>query len=142
MKGKLALQLKDAARSGSYRARRADEVLEAAAEAGLEVARIDLRDAAGRDALLERVARALAFPDWFGANWDALEDCLTDLSWRDARGHVLLFSDASAGDALGILLDVLGSAADYWRERGRPFFAVFVDPQAQLPLPPLSRGKA
>ena len=142
MKGKLALRLNDAARSGTYRVRRPDEVLEAAAAAGFDVARIDLRGAAGRDALLERVARALAFPDWFGGNWDALEDCLADLSWRAARGHVLLISGASAGDELGILADVLGTTADYWRERGRPFFAVFVAPPTGLALLPLYREKA
>ena len=142
MKGKLALRLNDAARSGTYRVRRPDEVLEAATEAGLDVARIDLSGAAGRDALLARVARALAFPDWFGGNWDALEDCLADLSWREARGHLLLISGASAGDELGILADVLGTAAEYWRERGGPFFAVFVAPPAQLALPPLYRESA
>lgn len=139
--GKLALRLQDAARSGAYRVRRADEVLEAAAEAGLELARIELRGATDKDALLERVARALAFPDWFGANWDALEDCLTDLSWRGPQGQVLVFTGAAAGDALGILTDVLGAAAEHWRERRRPFFAVFVDPRARLALAPLFRER-
>ena len=143
MKGKLALRLNDAARSGTYRVRRPDEVLEAAAAAGFDVARIDLRGAAGRDALLERVARALAFPDWFGGNWDALEDCLADLSWREAHGHVLLLSgfETLGADDLGVLIDVLGSSAELWAERGRPFFAVFVDPARALGLADLFRER-
>lgn len=35
----------------------------------------------GKAELLERVALALSFPDYFGRNWDALIDCLSDLSW-------------------------------------------------------------
>ena len=54
--------------------------------------------------------RRLRFPDWFGENWDALEDCLSDLSWREAAGHVLVFDNAKAGDDFGVLVDVLRSA--------------------------------
>jgi hypothetical protein len=45
------------------------------------------RDVAGcsdKAGLLARTADALEFPAWFGHNWDALADCLTDLAWRPA----------------------------------------------------------
>ena len=35
--------------------------------------------------MLQRIASALGFPSWFGGNWDALFDCLADLSWQSAR---------------------------------------------------------
>jgi len=89
--------------------------------------------------LLKNLAGALDFPDWFGGNWDALEDCLTDLSWREAGGHVLLFERPKPGDELGILIDVLRSSAEFWAGRGRPFFAVFIDPARKLALPDLFR---
>ena len=92
--------------------------------------------------MLASIAASLGFPDWFGGNWDALEDCLTDLSWREGDAHVFLFSHPSADDDLGILLDVLASAAEFWRERGQVFFAVFVDPGGTLKLPELYREKA
>ena len=38
-------------------------------------------------------------------------------------------------------LDVLAAAADYWAGRGRPFFAVFIDPGHALALPELFRRK-
>jgi len=53
----------------------------------------------------------------------------------------LLFEDARAGDDLGVLIDVLRSSAEYWAGRGRPFFAVFIDPARALPLPDLFREK-
>lgn len=32
-----------------------------------------------KDAFLDSIAQKLDFPDWFGRNWDALEEYLTDL---------------------------------------------------------------
>ena len=128
MTSKLLQRLNDAARSGVYRAPRCDEVLDAAQGSALQVARIGLAGAAGKAAALARIASALEFPRWFGGNWDALEDCLCDLSWSKAAGHVLLIEGAGdlAPDERGILVDVLASAAAFRAGRGRPFFAVFV----------------
>ncbi|MFG3015957.1 barstar family protein [Streptomyces cinerochromogenes] len=39
---------------------------------------LDLDGVTGKAALMDRVARALALPDWFGRNWDALADSLSD----------------------------------------------------------------
>ena len=133
--GKLLQRLGDASRSGVYRARRADEILETVRGSPLKLVRIDLAGISGKQALLERIARALDFPQWFGGNWDALEDCLTDLSWLKAGGHVLMFEDAAQlpRDDRGVLADILAAAAAYWAERNRPFFAVFVGDAPELP---------
>jgi RNAse (barnase) inhibitor barstar len=61
---------------------------------------------------METLARGLALPDYFGANWDALADCLTDLEWVPAKGYVLVLRGL-AGIArqspkdYAMLLDVL-----------------------------------
>ena len=34
-----------------------------------------------KQALLATLATQLNFPDYFGGNWDALEECMADLSW-------------------------------------------------------------
>jgi hypothetical protein len=135
---KLLQRLQDAARSGVYRARRREAIDDAVRGSRLHTATISLKG--GKEAMLDCIARALDFPDWFGRNWDALEDCLSDLSWRQADGTVLVFTGFTRNDDLGILLDVLASSAESWAERGKPFFAVFIDPRRSLDLPPLYRG--
>ena len=125
---KLLARLSDAARSGVYAASGVQDILDATRGSELRVARIDLEGVADKGALLERISAVLEFPAWFGRNWDALLDCLRDLSWSKARGHVLLFENAerlSAGDR-ETLLEVLGEAASSWRGTDRSFFAVLV----------------
>jgi len=143
---KLLARLQDASRSAMYKAPGADEILDALQGAGFDLVRIDLTRVSDKERLLGQFASALAFPQWFGGNWDALEDCLTDLSWRPADRHVLLIEGfqslrARRPDDFGVLLDVIASSAQYWSERGRPFFAVFVDPENTLVLPDLFRRK-
>ena len=133
---KLLERLRDPARSGVYRTSDAKAILEATRGGGLDVVTIDMDPAD----LFSGIARALDFPDWFGANWDALADCLGDLSWRGGAGHVLMFARYPDGDARGILLDVLRSSAEYWAARGKPFFAVLLDPAKKLELPDLYRA--
>jgi hypothetical protein len=141
--GKLTERLLDASRSGVYRARGADEIEDAVRGTELRLARISLAGARDKDALLGAWALALGFPDWFGRNWDALEDCLADLSWRPGGGHVLVVErfEALAKDDLGILTDILRSSAESWAGRRRPFFAVFVDPERSMALPDLFRER-
>ncbi|MFJ7988011.1 barstar family protein [Streptomyces sp. NPDC096351] len=57
---------------------------------------LDLTGVTDKAGLMDRCAAALALPDWFGRNWDALADCLTDLpepvtlvvtGWREYAGR-------------------------------------------------------
>ncbi len=136
MSGKLLRRLQDPKRSGVYRASRADELVDALRGSELLVARIAF---GGKKRLLENIAAALAFPPGFGHNWDALADSLSDLSWREAPGYVLVFEDPEPGDDLATLSDVLRSSAEFWAGGDKPFFAVFVDPRRALELPDLFR---
>jgi RNAse (barnase) inhibitor barstar len=123
--------------SGVYRASGAGEIADAFRDSKLALTTIRV---SSKDTLLQDIAKALDFPDWFGGNWDALEDCLSDLSWREAAGHVLVFEGFQSlpEDDLGVLIDVLRSAAEFWAGQGRPFFAVFIDPASMLKLDNLS----
>ena len=133
--GKLLQRLQDPSRSGVYRVSRDAEVLDAARSGGLSVRKLSLRGVRTKDEVLERIASELQFPDWFGNNWDALEDCFTEV-----RGYFQFCDYESIGaDDLGVLVDVLASSAEYWAERGEPFFAIFVDPAGKLELKDLFR---
>ncbi|MFY9315674.1 MAG: barstar family protein [Burkholderiales bacterium] len=132
---KLLQRLTDAAKSGVYRSSRSDEILDATRASKLRVVRIALAGATDKDQLIARLAKALEFPAWFGGNWDALEDCLGDLSWLSAPGYVLLIEGAKDLPIVerGTLVDILAAAAASWAERKHPFFAVFLDGEPGLP---------
>ena len=96
---------------------------------GLDAVRVDLSGCGDKAEFLARVAAALDFPAWFGGNWDAFFDCLADLSWRPARGHVLVFENTAdmrrhAPEALDTAITILGDAAVAWDERGKAFRAL------------------
>lgn len=101
--------------------------------------------------VFDELAAALQFPDYFGHNWNALSDCIRDLSWLPAPAYVLLvnsatqlLSDGREG-ALTVLVRTLERAAEEWRKpvsphsdrADVPFYVVFqvteeeADPVAQ-----------
>lgn len=95
---------------------------------GLDAVRIDLDGCADKGEFIERTAAALGFPSWFGGNWDAFFDCLADLSWRPASGHVLVFENTAAmrrhaPEALDTAITILADVAAAWAERGKAFRA-------------------
>ena len=78
--------------------------------------------------LLERTARALYFPDWFGHNWDAWFDCLVDLGWRPAPGYVLVFEHADdlrrdSPEVFDTAVSILEEVAKVWARRKVPLRA-------------------
>jgi RNAse (barnase) inhibitor barstar len=87
---------------------------------------------ATKEGVLDEFARGLDFPEYFGRNWDALEDCLTDLEWLSAEAYVLVITNAdhvlkkSPGD-LKTLAGILASAAAHWASADPPasFHCVF-----------------
>lgn len=67
--------------------------------------------------LLAHLARRLHLPTYFGHNWDALYDCLTDpLALPPAPGHILLLTHTAAlqnhaPQTLATLLEICTDAA-------------------------------
>ena len=70
-------------------------------------------------ALFTEFAKVMELPDYFGHNWDALEECLADLDWMPAKGYVLLLTDAEQilpedEEDYATLLEVLSDAGEAW----------------------------
>jgi len=66
--------------------------------------------------LLDALAFTLAFPDYFGRNWNALADCLGDFSWSEGKDIILIHSDLPRipSSDLNYYLDVLREADNDW----------------------------
>ena len=122
--GRLLQHLQDPARSGVYRVERPDEVLDATRAGHPRLTRISLASVLDKNELLARLARGLQFPAWFGGNWDAWFDCLTDLGWHaPAPGYVLVLRRAlgmhrTAPETLDTALAIVEDAARVWTDRG------------------------
>ncbi|MCD9142382.1 barstar family protein [Streptomyces albireticuli] len=107
----------------------APRVAALAAEAEWRAAPLHLGGVTTKKAFLDRCATDLEFPEWFGRNWDALADCLTDLSWwleeGKARGYLLVTEDwetfrkAAPKDARTAEA-IFGDAVDHWADAESP----------------------
>lgn len=117
--------------SGVHEWKGATEALKAAAsQARLRFAQVDLGKAKDKATLFAEVDRALALPDHFGHNWDALADVLEDRDWLGKAGRVVVLAHAGAyrkdhPTDYATLEEILAEAAEFWQERHVPFW-VFV----------------
>ncbi len=129
--------------NGIYRMTVGTGVLrETVRKAGISWVSIDVSDVHDKGAVLEIFARELRFPDTFGGNWDALADCLQDLSWLPEKGLMVVLRGfpvfaATAPEASHKLLEILSATADFWRQRERVFMVAVdgCDDLPELPLP-------
>ncbi len=105
------------------------EIQAATSANGLDFLRVDVSSVSDKSGFLTAIASVLRFPSYFGMNWDALLDCLTDLSWFPAAGYVIhidafqTFADADRADA-ETALTILKEAAEFWKENEVPFHVI------------------
>ncbi|WP_192810162.1 barstar family protein [Actinomadura rudentiformis] len=100
--------------------------VERAEQAGTRVFRLDGHAVRGKESFLRMCSEVFEFPDWFGDNWDALEDCLTDLSWAPSRKGYLIgyeawleLAEADHG-SFRTAVDVFAEAVESWRDSDTP----------------------
>jgi len=118
-----------------------DALLEAAKANDFRIYRVDLTHAGDKALMLSAFATGMQFPDWFGGNFDALADCLTDLAGEDVPGYLVLLENCDqlrikAPDDFALALELFEAAASEWRELGIPFWCLvdmLADGMAWLP---------
>lgn len=135
-----AALLQDPGKAGVYRlpAHALEDVIAAARECRFAIFRPVLTGVNDKETFLTALARSLSFPDWFGHNWDALEDCLTDLSWRPADGYLLVLTDAdeflrARRRDFEMACRILDAASNYWRSDGVPFWTLMAIRAERVP---------
>jgi Barstar (barnase inhibitor) len=68
----------------------------------------------------DELAAALQFPDYYGENWAATDECLADLSWLPGHAYVFVVTDADRvlddepPDRFAGWLDLLTRVAAEW----------------------------
>ena len=113
--------------------RLARSVLDRQASAqGLCCFHIDGEGIQSKKMFLETVSRAMEFPKYFGGNWDAMEDCMTDLSWKPARGYCLLYDHAgdfalATPGEFATALEIFRAASDFWASQEKPMWILLRD---------------
>lgn len=80
--------------------------------------------------LLRHIGQALDFPRYFGANWDAVEECLRDLEWLPANGYVLVIRGAERlwmadPKCAGKMVEVWLAIAEEWAKTKVPCHLIF-----------------
>ena len=94
-----------------------------AKRAGYAFFHIEGKNITRKEQLLNHTATAMHFPKSFGHNWDALEECLTDLEWVDAEGYVLYYDHIDGlleahPDQFETLIEILRDAVETWKQEG------------------------
>jgi RNAse (barnase) inhibitor barstar len=99
---------------------------------------VHVSDADSEQQLFDVLAEKLRFPDYFGRNWDALEECLRDLSWLPKDQPIVIVHDdlpLSANDASrSIYLDLLISVMKHWQAIGERSFHMIMPASLRDPV--------
>jgi RNAse (barnase) inhibitor barstar len=87
-------------------------------------------------------AAQLAFPDYYGRNLDALNDCLSDLVIPDESGRALVFSHydqlaRQLPDVAWPVLDILATQARYFLLFGQRLIALIQSDDPQITFDPV-----
>jgi len=91
-----------------------------------------------KEKLFAIFADKLHFPRYFGKNWDALEECLRDLSWLPTNRTIAIVHEdlpfGAGGANRGIYLDLLRSVLEHWLAAKNRTVQVIVPESLQMPL--------
>ncbi|WP_432663376.1 barstar family protein [Wukongibacter baidiensis] len=77
------------------------------------------------DKLFKEFAKTFNFPDYFGENWAAFDECINDLDWIGADAYILLVKQTDQilkddNDNFRIFIKILLSTVEEWT-KGRDY---------------------
>ena len=103
------------------------------AKAHLILLAANLGDCKDKHQALGELGKACKFPAWYGVNFDALHDCLTDPDWQPKTGVVLQISGLDLlherdPDSFSTLIEVLQSAASIRSAEKTPLWILLTSP--------------
>jgi RNAse (barnase) inhibitor barstar len=138
--------LTEAVPAGVYRwpvpgSTRRSDVDDAAAKAGWGLYWLAGQEVTAEQEFLQLCADTFAFPDWFAYNWDALHDCLTDLTWeKPSTGHLVVYAGWQAlvqeePESFAAALEILKEAVVLWQDSPTPM-AVLLPVTGREDAPP------
>ncbi|HEY9808321.1 MAG TPA: barstar family protein, partial [Halomicronema sp.] len=86
---------------------------------------LDGKEITNKQTFLKQAGETLKFPAYYGQNWDAFNDCITDLKWCPARAYILIYDQPeifakAEPDQWQIALTILNSTVEYWQEKSIP----------------------
>ena len=89
-----------------------------------------------REALFSVLRDELKFPAYFGNNWDALSECLRDLSWIPHRRVVILHEDLPSLDEreIVIYLEMISECVLDWQPDESHQLVVVFPPEARAAI--------
>jgi RNAse (barnase) inhibitor barstar len=99
-------------------------------------------DLSDKNALFSWYAETLHFPEYFGNNWDAFDECLCDLSWIKERRLVLYHRRVPLEASLEnqrTYIDVLATVVRDWKPHEAHEVVVAFDPVCELRLRAVTR---
>ena len=115
------------------------------ARQGIRIVALDGTAIEDKETLLAELGRTLQFPAYYGANWDAAEECLRDIA---ARQGIALFINRADEPwqrlprEMGTLVSIWLSASNELSKQGSPLQLIFLleRPLNTPPSPPERAG--
>lgn len=118
-----------------------------AKKAGYAFFHVDGSNVSRKEQLLKHMAVALRFPDEFGHNWDALEECLTDLEWIEGSGYLIYYDHIDKlleahPDQFETFVEIVRDAVSSWKEDGEAMVVLLAGGKAPKGVPKLKGREA
>ncbi|BCD22139.1 hypothetical protein BC30090_1036 [Bacillus cereus] len=94
-------------------------------EENIQLISIDGSKCMDMNGLFSEFSKKMNFPDYFGGNWNAFDECINDLSWLTSEQYVILISKTDKllvndNENFEVLINILSDTCMEWAE-GREY---------------------